>query len=425
MRQIAEVLDKKYDSKKVKLRGWIYRKRDQKKMIFLIIRDSSDIIQAVIKEDSKAWTQAKKATIESSIVVEGTLKQDKRAPTGYELQVSKLDIIGLAERFPIARDKSTEFLMDIRHLWLRSRELSAALKVRSKVTGAIHEYFRSKDYYEFQSPVITATKGEGGSDVFELKYFKEKAYLTQTWQLYAEAGIMALEKMYCIAPTFRAEKSFTSRHLTEFWMSEVETAWQDFDEMLKQIEDVISFIAQKVAKECKKELKVLGKDPKELLKIKPPFPRLKYKDAVKKLQKKGFKVKYGDDIGTKEEKSLADMYDLPVIVTHYPKGIKAFYMKEDPKDPKQVLACDVMCKDVGETVGGSAREEDIKKLKIQLKASGEKIKDYEWYLDLRRYGSVPHCGFGIGTERLIRFLTGIEHIRDAIPFPRTPSRIRP
>jgi len=425
MKQIGDILDKKYDDKKVTLRGWIYRKRDQKQLIFLILRDSTDTIQAVVKKDSKAWEAAQRATIESSVIVEGILKEDKRAPTGYELQVSKLDIIGLAEIFPITRDKSTEFLMDVRHLWLRSREMAAALRIRSEVFKAIHDFFQSSGYVEFQSPSLTASKCEGGSEVFEVKYFGQKAYLTQSWQLYAEAGIFALEKIYCIAPSFRAEKSFTSRHLTEFWQAEAETAWQSFDEMLKQIEELMSFIAQKIAKTCKKELKLLGKDPDELLKIIPPFPRVKYSDAIKKLQKKGLKVKYGDDIGTPEEKALADMYDKPVLVTHYPKKIKSFYMKEDPKDSKQVLACDVMCKGVGETVGGSEREEDIKKLKARLKEAGEKIKEYEWYLDTRRYGSVPHCGFGVGTERLIRWLTGIQHVRDTIPFPRTPSRLKP
>ena len=425
MKQIDELLDKKYDGKKITLRGWIYRKREQKQMIFLIVRDSSNVIQAVVKSNSKAWKDAQKATIESSIILKGTLKQDKRAPTGYELQVSDMEIIGLAEVFPITRDKSTEFLMDVRHLWLRSRELTEALKIRSAVFGGIHDFFRSRGYYEFHSPSMTATKGEGGSEVFGIKYFDKKAYLTQTWQLYAEAGIFALEKMYCIAPSFRAEKSFTSRHLTEYWHAEVETAWQDLKGLEKLAEDMVGHVCKYVAKHAASSLKFFGKDPKDLLKIKPPFPRIRYSEAIKKLQKLGFKLKYGDDIGTKEEKALADKYDKPILVTHYPKDLKAFYMKTDPKKPKEVECFDMMCKGVGETIGASVREDDAKELIKRLKAAGEKIDDYKFYLDLRKYGSVPHAGFGLGVERLIMFIAGIPHIRDTIPFPRTPSRLHP
>lgn len=426
VKPIEEILSKKYDGKKVSIRGWIHRKRDQKKLIFLVLRDSSQIIQAVVKKDSKAWDAAKKATIESSVILEGTLKEDKRAPTGYELSVSKLDIIGLAEVYPITKDKSTEHLMDVRHLWIRSREITEALKIRSAVFGGIHDFFRSKGYYEFQSPVFTSTKAEGGAEVFEVKYFGKKVYLPQSWQLYAEAGIHALEKIYCIAPSFRAEKSKTSRHLTEYWHAETETAWQDMKGLEKHVEEMISHVVQYVVKHAEPSLIFFGKDPKDLKKIKPPFPRIRYTEAIKILKKKGFpKIKYGDDLGTPEEKQLAELYDKPVLVTHYPLRLKPFYVKKDSKAPKEAECLDVLAKGVGEIISGSVREADAKELIKRLKAAGEKLSDYHWYIDLRKYGSAPHAGFGLGVERLIMFIAGIPHIRDTIPFPRTMTRIYP
>jgi len=357
--KVEEVLKPNYEGKKVNLRGWIYRKRDQKKLIFIILRDSSDIIQCVIKNNSKAWKPAQKITIESSCEITGKVHKDKRAPTGYEVEVSDLKIVGLAETFPIARDKSAEFLRDVRHLWIRSREITSILKIRSKVFEAIHEYFRKNKYYEYQSPIITLASGEGGSTQFEVKYFDKIAYLAQTWQLYAEPGIFSLEKIYCIAPSFRAEKSTTSRHLTEYWHAEVETAWQDFNELQKQGEELLSYICQKVAKDCKKELKLLGRDPKKLASIKPPFPRITYKKALEILKKDGIKIPFGKDLRTNEEKQLLSHYKKPVIVTHYPKKIKAFYMKEDPKDPETVQGYDLlgMGKNAAlELIGASTRE---------------------------------------------------------------------
>jgi len=259
VKPIEEILSKKYDRKTVSIRGWIYRKRIQKDLIFLVIRDSSQVIQTVVKKDSKAWKAAEKATIESSVVLEGTVKEDKRAPTGFEITVSKLDIVGLSEVYPITRDKSTEHLMEVRHLWIRSREVTEALKIRSAVFGGIHDFFRSRGYFEFQSPMFTPVKGEGGSDVFEVKYFGKKVYLPQTWQLYAEAGIHALEKIYCIAPSFRAEKSKTSRHLTEYWHAETETAWQDLDGLMKLAEDMVSHVCQYVAKHAEASLRFFGR----------------------------------------------------------------------------------------------------------------------------------------------------------------------
>ncbi|UCD04586.1 MAG: asparagine--tRNA ligase [Candidatus Woesearchaeota archaeon] len=423
-KNIDSVLNTKFEGEKVNLRGWVYRKREQKKLIFIILRDYSNIIQGVIKADSKSWKEAQKITIESSCELTGTVHKDKRAPTGYEIRISNLKIIGLSEVFPITRDKSAEFLRDVRHLWIRSREITSILKVRSKVFEAIHEYFRKNGYYEYQSPILTCAAGESGSTQFEVKYFKEKAFLAQTWQLYAEAGIFALEKIYCIAPSFRAEKSITSRHLTEYWHAEVETAWQDFEGLQKLGEELISYVAQKVAKDCKKELQFLGKDPKEIAAIKPPFPRITYRKALELLKKDGMKVPFGKDLRTIEEKKICSHYKKPVIVTHYPKKVKAFYMKEDPEDKETVQGYD-MLGDGLELIGASTREPDIKKIVERLKAQGENPKDYEFYLDTRRYGSIPHSGFGLGVERVVQWLTGIDNIRDTIAFPRTPDRIKP
>ncbi|MBD3263171.1 asparagine--tRNA ligase [Candidatus Woesearchaeota archaeon] len=417
---IEDVLKPKFDGKKVAIRGWVYRKRSQKKLIFLIIRDSSDIIQAVVKKGSKAWKAAQKITIESSCELKGTIKKDKRAPTGYELKVSDLKIIGLADTYPITRDKSAEFLRDVRHLWIRSRKITQILKVRSEVFKAIHDFYRKKDYTEFQSPIFTTCACEGGSTLFPVKGFGEKVYLSQSWQLYAEAGIQALEKIYTITPAFRAEKSRTIRHLAEYWTAEAEATWMHYKDMLKQEEELILHIVKHVLKTCKKELKELGRDIKELKKIRAPFKKITYKQAIKKLGKK-----WGHDLTDKEERKLAKEIGKPVFITHFPRKMKAFYMKSDPKDKKVVLAADLLLPGVGETIGGSERIADVKELLKSIKMFGLKKKDYQWYIDLRKYGTVPHSGYGLGIERLVMWLTGAEHIMDTIPFPRTITRVRP
>lgn len=422
---IGEVLSPKLDGKKVAIRGWVYRKRDQKKLIFLIIRDSSDIIQAVVKKGTKAWKQAQKITIESSCELKGTVKKDKRAPTGYELQVSDLKIVGLAERYPIAKDLSDEFLLDVRHLWVRSWKMTQIWKIRSKVFEAIREYFRKHGYYETHSPFFTRTS-ESGLELFEVDYMGEKVRLSQTWQFYAEAMIYALEKIYTIAPSFRAEKSKTARHLTEYWHTEVEAAWMDLGGLIKVAEELISYICQKVAKDCKKELKLLGRDPKALMKIKPPFPKITYRKALEILKKDGMKVPFGKDLRTLEEKRLMKHFGKPLIVTHYPKKAMAFYKPRDPKDPKVARCFDVLVPEQGfEVIGGSERDLDIKEMKKALREKREDPKDYAWYFDLCKYGAVPHAGFGMGTERIIQWICGLKSIKDAIPFPRTPERIYP
>jgi len=423
---VAEAM--KRGSGRVTVRGWCYRERKSNQKAFIVLRDASTIIQCVVdKATARAdvWDAANKVSIEASLEVEGEIKPDTRAPTGFEIKVEDLRLIGLSDVFPITKDQSTEFLLDVRHLWLRSRQLAAVLKVRSAVFGAIDEFFRKRGYYETQSPIFTPTSCEGGSTLFEVKYFGDKAYLTQSWQLYAEAVMFALEKIYCIAPCFRAEKSRTARHLTEFWMAEAEAAWLEFEELLKLEEEFISFLCQRIAEQCSEELKLLGRDPADLLKIKPPFPRITYDEAVALLKKDGVEFEWGADLRTLEEEQLMKHFDKPLIITRYPKKIKAFYMKEDPSNPSVVLCADMIAPEVGEITGGSERETDYGKLVKRIEESGEKIEHYQWYLDLRKYGSVSHSGFGLGVERFIRWICKLESIRDTIAFPRTINRTRP
>jgi asparaginyl-tRNA synthetase len=422
---IESALSDKQIGKSVSIRGWIYRKRDQKELIFLIIRDSSDMIQAVIKKDSKAWKSAEKITIESSCELSGKIKKDARAPTGYELDVSDLKIIGLAERFPIAKDVSEEFLLDIRHLSIRSQRLQQVWKIRSTVFTAFREFFLQRGYYETHAPFFTKTS-ESGLELFEVDYFGKKTRLAQTWQFYAEALLPVLEKIFTIAPSFRAEKSKTARHLTEYWHGEMEAAWMDLAGLAKVCEELISYICQKVAKDCAKELKLLGRDSKQFAAVKPPFPRITYTDALKLLKKDGMKVTWGKDLRTPEEKQLTTHYDKPVIVTHYPKEVMAFYKPKDPKDKKTALCFDVLAPELGfEIIGGSERDLDIKEMTKILKQRGEDPKDYDWYFDTRRYGAVPHAGFGMGMDRIVQWICGLESIKDAIPFPRTMERLTP
>ena len=415
----------------VSIRGWVYRERKQKDMVFLVIRDSSNIIQAVIKQDKvskKEWNDINKILIESSLEIEGELKQDKRAVTGYEIQVSKINVIQFSEIFPINKDQSPELLLDNRHLWLRSRKLTSVLKIRSTIFFAIHNYFRNNNFYEFQSPIIQSTQAEGGSTLFDLNYFGKKLFLAQTWQLYAEPAIFALEKIYCIAPSFRAEKSKTSRHLTEYWHAEMEVAWANFDDIQNYGEGLIKFIVKEVLEKNKDELKILGRDISKLEPvIKKRFPRITYTEALKILKDKcKIKVDWGKDLRTIEEDELSKLYDVPIIVTRYPKIVKAFYMKDDEKDKKVVLGCDFIAPECyGEIIGGSEREPDPKKIILRLKEQGENPENYKFYLDTRKYGSVPHGGFGMGVERIVSWICGLDSIKDAIPYPRTMLRYTP
>jgi|SRR3989338_1583326 len=426
---IQEALEKK--SSQVKIHGWVYRERKQKDLVFLIIRDHSNIIQTVIKKENvseKEWGDANKILVESSVELEGEIKEDKRAVTGYEIQVKKLDVVGFADVFPIKKDQSEELLLDNRHLWLRSRKLTSILKIRSTVFGAIHEYFRKNNFFEHQSPSFAPNACEGGSTLFKVDYFGKPMYLTQSWQLYAEAVIFALEKIYCIAPSFRAEKSKTSRHLTEYWHAETEAAWLHFADLMGLAEGLIKHIVKTVLEKNSEELKILERDVEKLkITLNKKFPVITYDEALKLLEEKqNMKVKWGKDLRTIEEEKLVQLFDTPIFVTHYPKEIKAFYMLEDPKNPKTVLGFDCLAPEgYGEIIGGSERESNADKIIERLKQQGEKPEDYAWYLELRKFGSVPHSGFGMGVERVITWICKLDNIKDAIAFPRTMVRYTP
>jgi len=422
---IESILSGKFKGKKVNVRGWVYRKREGKDTIFLVIRDATGVIQAIVKKDSQSWTEAVKATIESSITLTGTVKEDKRAPGGHEIAAEELEIIGLSEVFPIAKDKSEEFLRDVRHLWLRSRRMNTIMKIRSEVMQYINEFFRNQDFVEVSPPMFISSAVEGGATLFGLKYFDEAMYLTQSAQLHLEVLIYSLEKVYCIAPSFRAEKSRTIRHLTEFWHVESEEAFSTIDDLMRLEERLISYVCQNVAKKCKKHLEALGLDPKELSKIKAPFPKITYTEAIEHLHKKGFQMPWGEDFGFNEERALTEEFKGPVFVHAYPKKIKAFYVKAYPGKPDIVMSADLLVPRIGELSTGGARVDDKEELIRNLQDFGLNPKDYEWYVDLRRYGSVPHTGFGMGVERLLAWMLNLESIMDAIPFPRTTRRSSP
>lgn len=414
----------------VAVRGWVYRERGSNNLKFIVLRDASNVIQCVLQKEKfkKQWVEIDGITIESSVEIEGKIRKEKRAPSGYEIDADKFELINKAEAFPITKEINEELLLDRRHLWLRSRKMSAILKIRSTIFGAIHEYFRSNGFYEFQSPIIIPGGAEEGPTLFEVKYFDKKAYLTQTWQLYAEAAMFALEKIYTIAPSFRAEKSQTSRHLTEYWHAEMELPWINLDELIDYAENLVKHVLKRVLENNKEELKILNRDVKKLeTSLKKPFARISYDEALKLLKKKSnITIPWGKDLRTTEEEKLSELFDTPVFVTRYPKEIMAFYKPRDPKNPRVALCFDLVgTEGHGELIGGSIRDPDIEELKKSLKAKGEKIEDYSYYLDTRRYGSVPHGGFGLGVERVVKWICDLENIKDAIAFPRTPGRFTP
>ena len=421
----------KQGSGKVSLQGWVYRERGSSKLKFIVLRDSTDIIQCVLEKDKlgdKKFDVADKVQVETSMRIHGIIKEDKRAPTGYEIAVEDFEVVGASNEFPITKDQSTEFLADNRHLWLRSRRMTAILKIRSTVFHAIDDYFRKEGFYIYHSPCFSPNNCEGGSTVFKVDYFGTPMYLTKSWQLYAEAGIFSLGNIYTIAPSFRAERSKTSRHLTEYWHAEMEMAWCKFEDILKHAEQIIKFIVQKVLENNQEELKILERDPKKLEPIvKKPFIQMTYTDALKVLKEKcNMDVEWGKDLRTIEEEKLTKLYEVPLLVTRYPKKVKAFYMKVDPENEDVVLGVDCLAPEgYGEIIGGSQREESPEEIERRLRAQGEDPKSYGWYLDLRKYGSIPHGGFGLGVERVITWICGLDNIKDAIPFPRTMLRFNP
>ncbi|MBD3164776.1 asparagine--tRNA ligase [Candidatus Woesearchaeota archaeon] len=426
---IQEAMDK--GSGKVSIRGWVYRERGSNKFKFLVIRDASNIIQCIIEKEKfgeEKFKIAKGLQIEASVQLTGEIKKEPRAPTGYEVHVSDFNVVGESDTFPITKDQSPEFLLDKRHLWIRSRKLTAILKIRSTVAGSIHKFFRDRGYYEFDAPILQPSQCEGGSTLFEVKYYKAKTYLSQSWQLYAEAGIFSLEKIYNFGPTFRAEKSKTSRHLSEFWMAEMEAAWMELPEITEIAKEEIKLIINEVIRHNKPELEFLKRDIEKLQKVADkPWPTITYTEALKILkEKEKMEVPWGKDLRTIEEDKIMNHYDTPIVITNYPKETMAFYKPADPKDPKTALCFDMLAPEgYGEIIGGSQRDTDVNSLIEGLKNQGEKPEDYEWYLDLRRYGSVPHSGFGVGVERVVAWICGLDNIKDTIPFPRTMLRWTP
>ncbi|MGD6808742.1 MAG: asparagine--tRNA ligase [Candidatus Bathyarchaeia archaeon] len=425
LKKIREVLDGCCPDQKIEIRGWVYRKREGKSLIFLVLRDSTGVVQCTVKKDSPAWSAAQQLTIESSLSLEGLARKDDRAPGGYEISAENIQIIGLAEIFPIGKDKSEEFIRDMRHLWLRSRKMSLVMRVRSQVFEAAREYFKQQDYTEVSPPMFISAAVEGGSTLFELKYFDQQLYLTQSSQLYLEILMYGLEKVYCIAPSFRAEKSRTIRHLTEYWHMEGEWPFSDMDDLMKFEEGLMAHICQTIGANCEKEFAELGADINKLKTVQAPFPRITYKEAIERLKPKNPALDWGSDLGYEDEKVLADDFGKPFFVYDYPTEIKAFYCKTYPDHPEIAMSVDMMVPRIGEISTGGAREDNKDTLITRMKAQGLNPEDYEWYLDLRRYGTVPHVGFGMGVERLIVWMLDLDNIIDAIPFPRTTRRFYP
>ncbi len=423
------MLEGKTEGEKVMLRGWVHRIRKQKKMIFVLLRDPSGVVQTVVKKSvvsEEEYADAEKMLIESLITLSGTVNADSRAEGGYEVQVDEIKVLHFSEEFPITEHQSTEFLNDNRHLWMRSRRMTNVLKVRDEVFRSAREYLRKKEFYETTSPMFVSTLGEEGADLFEVGYFGRKIFLTQTSQMHLEPQLFAMERVFTLAPSFRAEKSRTRKHLTEYWHLEAEEAWCDHECNLKRQEGLISYMCHAVADNRREDLDELGVDPERLYGVKPPFDRMTYAEAIEVCQSAGLKIKWGEDIRTEAEKILTDDRDKFLFVECYPKEIKSFYMKNNEADPRTYKNNDLlMPQGFGEVIGGSQREDDASILLQNLERVGDDPAKYKWYIDIRRYGSVEHSGFGVGMDRLITWMLDLEHIRDCVPFPRTVSRVYP
>jgi asparaginyl-tRNA synthetase len=417
------------EGQRVRIRGWIHRARSSGGILFWQVRDGSGLVQVTARRDAlggEAFDRAEHAQVESSVEVEGTLVADRRAPGGLEVRAHALTVVGPSEAFPLFADQTEEFRLDHRHLTVRSREMVATLKVKAELLRAAREFLDGEGYWEMTPPLLSGNAAEGGSEAFTLDYFGQPAYLAQTAQLYLEALLFPRERVYSITTSFRAEKSRTPRHLCEYTHLEAEVAWAGLEENLRLQEGLVAHMVHQVARKREEDLRFLGRDPKELLALVPPFERLRYEDAVHRLKERGFPISFGMDLGTAEERALTQERSAPLFVTHYPRVIKAFYMREDPEDPRTVLAADLLAPEgYGELIGGSCREVDLPRLLRRMEEMNIPREPYEWYLDLRRYGSVPHAGFGLGVERVVRWVTRREHIRDTTPFPRTPSRLVP
>ncbi|GBC82557.1 Asparagine--tRNA ligase [bacterium HR10] len=420
-----------YVGQEVVLKGWLYNKRSSGKIMFPQIRDGSGIIQGVVLKTNvpeRVWEALDHLPQESSLIVRGTVREEKRAPGGYEIEIHDAEIVSVAEPYPLGKkDHGIEFLLDHRHLWLRSRRPHAVLRVRHEVIRAVRDFFDSNGFVLCDAPIFTPAACEGTTTLFEVNYFEDqKAYLTQSGQLYMEAACMAFGKVYCFGPTFRAERSKTRRHLTEFWMVEPEVAYATLEDIMELAEQLVTFIVERVLERRRAELELLERDLSRLENVRPPFPRLRYDEAVERLREGGFEFSWGDDFGSPHETYLSEHFDKPVMIHRYPAAVKAFYMEPDPERPELALSVDVLAPEgYGEIIGGGQRIASLELLRERIREHRLPEEAFDWYLDLRRYGSVPHSGFGLGIERTVAWICGLEHVREAIPFPRMLYRLKP
>jgi len=419
-----------YVNQEVKLGVWLYNKRSSGKIQFLQLRDGTGFIQAVVVKSEvteQVWDESKSLTQESSLYVTGMVREDQRSKLGYELTITNLEVIQIAEDYPITKkEHGTDFLMDQRHLWMRTPRQSAILRIRGEIIRAVQEFFNERDFTLVDPPILTPTSAEGTTNLFHTKYFDEDAYLSQSGQLYMEAAAMALGRVYSFGPTFRAEKSKTRRHLIEFWMIEPEMAFVEHEENLIVQEEFVSHVVQSVVKNCRFELETLERDISKLENVKAPFPRITYDDAIQLLQEQGQEIQWGDDFGAPHETIIAESFDRPVFITHYPTELKAFYMKPDPSREDVVLCADLIAPEgYGEIIGGSQRIDNPELLEERFQVHQLSLEAYKWYLDIRKYGTVPHSGFGLGLERTVAWICGLDHVRETIPFPRLLNRLYP
>ncbi|MGX9930414.1 asparagine--tRNA ligase [Virgibacillus salarius] len=420
-----------HNDQTVTMGAWLANKRSSGKIAFLQLRDGTGFIQGVVVKNDvseETFQLAKNLTQESSVYITGKIVEDTRSPFGYEIQVSDIELIHESIDFPITpKEHGTEFLMDHRHLWLRSKKQHAVMKIRNEIIRATYQFFNENGYVKIDPPILTGSSAEGTTELFHTKYFDEEAYLSQSGQLYMEAAAMAFGKVFSFGPTFRAEKSKTRRHLIEFWMIEPEMAFVDHQESLEIQENYVSFVVQSVLENCKLELQVLERDTEKLEKVKAPFPRISYDDAIDLLKDKGFTdIEWGEDFGAPHETAIAESFDKPVFITNYPAEIKAFYMKPDPNRSDVVLCADLIAPEgYGEIIGGSQRIDDLELMKERYEQHDLTGEAYKWYLELRQYGSVPHSGFGLGLERTVAWISGVDHVRETIPFPRLLNRLYP
>jgi asparaginyl-tRNA synthetase len=421
---------KEHEGETVTIRGWLQSKRHSGKLAFLQVRDGSGIVQAVVSRaevSEEAWEDAVRVTQESTVRVTGIARVDPRAPGGAEIQATDFAVEHLTKDYPISnKDQGTEFLMAHRHLWLRSSKQRAVLRVRSEVCQGIRDFFYDREFVLIDSPILTPNACEGTSTLFQTDYFGDPAYLSQSGQLYLEPAAAALGKVYCMGPTFRAEKSKTRRHLMEFWMVEPEVAFLELDGLMKLAEDFVCSLAARILDRCAEELKVLERDTSKLAAITPGFPRITYSQAVETLKANGMAIEWGDDFGGDEETVLANQFEKPLFITRYPTAMKAFYMQPDPENPDVVLGVDMIAPEgYGEIIGGSQRIHDHDLLLSRIQSHNLPIEAFQWYLDVRKYGSFPHSGFGMGIERFVGWMTGRPHLRETIPYPRMLYKIYP